>query len=44
MKTKILLAVFWACAAIAWWASNYTTTCMVLVIIATILNVAEWLK
>ena len=44
MKTKILLAVFLACSVIAWWASSYTMTCTILVIVATILNGSEWLK
>ncbi|WP_297018115.1 hypothetical protein [uncultured Dialister sp.] len=44
MKTKLLLAVFLACAAVAWWASDYSTTCQIILFIAAILNVGEWVK
>lgn len=44
MKSKLLAMAFLMCAVIAWWASGYDTLCMVLVILAIILSIAEWVK
>lgn len=44
MKVKILLGLFLVCTSVAWWASDYDTTCAILAGLAIVLNVGEWGK
>jgi hypothetical protein len=44
MKAKLLLAVFLMCSAVAWWASDYNTNCLILLVIAGVLNLGEWVN